>query len=64
MPYLSNIDDLDMTCIDFVNALKMLMCSEKHPIPRANRVVLYCIVLYCIVLYCIVLYCIVLYCIV
>ena len=25
-----------MTCGDFVNALKMLICSEKHPVSRAN----------------------------
>ena len=25
-----------MTCSDFVNALKMLICSEKHPVFRAN----------------------------
>ena len=25
-----------MTCTDFVNALKMLICSEKHPVSRAN----------------------------
>ena len=25
-----------MTCSDFVNAVKMLMCSEKHPVSRAN----------------------------
>ena len=25
-----------MTCSDFVNALKMLICSEKHPFSRAN----------------------------
>ena len=37
MSYLSDIDDLDMTCSDFVNALKMLMCSEKHPVSRANH---------------------------
>ena len=30
------MDDLAMTCSDFVNALKMLICSEKHPGPRAN----------------------------
>ena len=27
--------DLAMTCSDFVNALKMLICSEKHPVSRA-----------------------------
>ena len=30
------MDDLAMTCSDFVNALKMLICSEKHPLSRAN----------------------------
>ena len=30
------MDDLAMTCCDFVNALKMLICSEKHPVSRAN----------------------------
>ena len=25
-----------MTCSDFVNALKMLICSEKHLVSRAN----------------------------
>ena len=30
------MDDLAMTCSDFVNALKMLKCSEKHPVSRAN----------------------------
>ena len=29
------MDDLAMTCSDFVNALKMLICSEKHPVSRA-----------------------------
>ena len=24
------MEDLAMTCSDFVNAFKMLMCSEKH----------------------------------
>ena len=28
--------DLAMTCSDFVNALIMLLCSEKHPVSRAN----------------------------
>ena len=37
MSYLSDIDDLDMTCSDFVNALKMMMCSEKHSVSRANH---------------------------
>ena len=30
------MDDLAMTCSDFVNAIKMLICSAKHPVPRAN----------------------------
>ena len=32
------MDDLAMTCSDSVNALKMLICSEKHPVStsRAN----------------------------
>ena len=30
------MDDLAMTCSDLVNALKMLICSEKHPVSRAN----------------------------
>ena len=30
------MDDLVMTCSDFVNALKMLICSEKYPVSRAN----------------------------
>ena len=25
-----------MACSDFVNAIKMLICSEKHPVSRAN----------------------------
>ena len=25
-----------MTCSDFVNAHKMLICSEKHPVSRVN----------------------------
>ena len=37
MSYLCDMDDLDMTCSDFVNALKMLKCSEKHPVSRANH---------------------------
>ena len=29
--------DLDMTCSDFVNAHKMLICSGKiHPVSRVN----------------------------
>ena len=31
------MDGLDMTCSDFMNALKMLICSEKHPVSRANH---------------------------
>ena len=30
------MDDLAMTCSDFVNAVKMLICSEKYPVSRAN----------------------------
>ena len=30
------MDDLAMTCSDFVNALKMFICSEKHHVSRAN----------------------------
>ena len=30
------MDDLAMTSSNFVNALKMLTCSEKHPVSRAN----------------------------
>ena len=30
------MDDVAMTCNDFVNALKMLICSEKHLVSRAN----------------------------
>ena len=33
------MDDLDMTCSDFVNAFKMLisLCSEKHSVSIANH---------------------------
>ena len=37
MFYLSDMDDLDMTCGNFVNDLKMLTCSEKHPVSRDNH---------------------------
>ena len=30
------MDHLAMTCSDSVNALKMLICSKKHPVSRAN----------------------------
>ena len=30
------MDDLEMTCSDFVNAFKRLICFEKHPVSRAN----------------------------
>ena len=30
------MDDFAMTCSYFVNALKMLISFEKHPISRAN----------------------------
>ena len=29
MSYLSDMNDIDMTCSDFVNPLKMLLCTEK-----------------------------------
>ena len=32
------MDDLAMTCSDFVNALKILISSEKHAVPRDNYV--------------------------
>ena len=37
MSYLPDMDDLDMTCSDFVNALKMLICSEKQPVSRPKH---------------------------
>ena len=37
MSYLSDMDDIDMTCIDFVNFFKMLICSEKRPVSGANH---------------------------
>ena len=37
MSYLSNMDDINMTCSDFVNLLKMLICSEKHPVSGVNH---------------------------
>ena len=37
MSYLSDVDDIDMTYSDFVNHLKMLICSEKHPVSGANH---------------------------
>ena len=30
------MDDFDMTRSDFVNAFKILICSEKHHVSRAN----------------------------
>ena len=30
------MNDLAMTCSDLVNTLKMLICSEKHPVSRDN----------------------------
>ena len=30
------MDDLTLTCSDFVNALKILICSEKHFVFRDN----------------------------
>ena len=37
MSYVSDMDDLDMTCSDFVNPLIMLLCSKKHPVSGANH---------------------------
>ena len=37
MSYLFEMDNLAMPCSDFVNALKMLICSEEHPVSRANH---------------------------
>ena len=37
MSYLSDMDDIDMMCSDFVNPLKMLKCSEKHPVSGVNH---------------------------
>ena len=38
MFYLSDMDDLDMTCVILcMHALIMLICSEKHPVSRANH---------------------------
>ena len=37
MSYLSDMDDMGMTCSDFVNPLKMLICSGKHPVSGANH---------------------------
>ena len=31
------MDDLALTCSDFVNALKMLTCFVKHTVSRANH---------------------------
>ena len=33
------MDDLAMTCSDFVNTLKMLICSENHPMAILKKVV-------------------------
>ena len=30
------MDDLAMMRNDFMNALKILICSEKHPVSRVN----------------------------
>ena len=35
MSYLSDMDDIDMPCSDFVNPLKILIHSEKHPVSGA-----------------------------
>ena len=34
--FLSDMNDLAMTCSDFVNAHKILICSEKQPVSRDN----------------------------
>ena len=31
------MNDLAVTCSDFVNVPKMLICFEKHPVFRATR---------------------------
>ena len=31
------MDDLAMTCSNFMNALKMLICSENNPVSIANK---------------------------
>ena len=31
------MDDIEKTCSDFVNPLKMLICSKKHPVSGANH---------------------------
>ena len=37
MSYLSDMDVIDMTSSDFVNPLKMLICSKRHPVSGANH---------------------------
>ena len=37
MYYLSDMDDINMTCSKFLNPLNMLTCSEKHPVSGANH---------------------------
>ena len=37
MSYPYDMDEFDMTSSDFSKALKMLICSEKHPVSRANH---------------------------
>ena len=39
MSYLSDMDDIDMTCSDFVNPLQMLICSEKHPVSELTMAI-------------------------
>ena len=34
------MDDLAMTCSEFVKVLKMLICSEKHPVSRETMAIL------------------------
>ena len=33
------MDDLAMTCSNFVNTLKMLLCSEKHPVLKLTMAI-------------------------
>ena len=40
MSYLPDMDDIDMTCSDFVIPLEMLTCSEKHPVLELTMAIL------------------------
>ena len=37
MSYLSDMNDIGMTCSDFVSPLKMLICSDKHSVSGAKH---------------------------